>query len=287
MKNAISLMLALVLALSLAACGGKNNEMVEAIPAQPVESTETTPAETAAEPQEQGPVYRVETRPVEEEYTADDGTVVGHKRYTLAYLTTDGDDAARAAVCKTFNDAMDAFFAQDFAEDSDFASVCRDAYAWQAEAGVEFEPCYDEFSVTDTAMSDTMLSISGAGSNYTGGAHPNNYLASWNYDLQNGKFFTLNDLADDPAALCAAVADEILAQIEAQGLAEGYFENYEEVIRGAEDFNVFFGGNRTMTVWFSEYDIAPHAAGIPMFDISYDVLAPYLNDSGAALLQIA
>ncbi len=42
-----------------------------------------------------------------------------------------------------------------------------------------------------------------------------------------------------------------------------------------------------MTVWFSEYDIAPHAAGIPMFDISYDVLAPYLNDSGAALLQIA
>lgn len=286
MKKAISLMLALTLALSLAACGGRGSapEMVEAIPAQPVETAESG---EAAPEGEQGPVYRVETRPVEEEYTADDGTVVGHKRYTLAYLTTDGDDAARAAVCKTFNDAMDAFFAQDFAEDSDFGSVCRDAYAWQAEAGVEFEPCYDEFSVTDTAMSDTMLSISGGGSNYTGGAHPNNYLASWNYDLQNGRFFTLNDLADDPAALRAAVADEILDQIEAQGLAEGYFENYEEVIRGAEDFNVFFGGNRTMTVWFSEYDVAPHAAGIPMFDISYDVLAPYLNDSGAALLQIA
>lgn len=286
MKQAISLMLALTLALSLAACGGRGSapEMVEAIPAQPVETAES--GESAPE-SEQGPVYRVETRPVEEEYTADDGTVVGHKRYTLAYLATDGDDAAREAVCKTFNDAMDAFFAQDFAEDSDFASVCRDAYAWQAEAGIEFEPCYDEFGVTDTAMSDTMLSISGAGSSYTGGAHPNNYLAAWNYDLQNGKFFTLNDLAGDPAALRAAVADEILAQIEAQGLAEGYFENYEEVIRGAEDFNVFFGGGRTMTVWFSEYDIAPHAAGIPMFDISYDVLAPYLNDSGAALLQLA
>ena len=283
MKKAITMMLTLVLALSLSACGGKDEtpEMVEAIPAQPVETAES--GETAPE-REQGPVYRVESRPVEEEYTAEDGTVVGHKRYTLAYLATDGDDAARAAVCKTFNDAMDAFFAQEFAEDSDFGEVCRDAYAWQAEAGVEFEPCYDEFAVTDTAMSDTMLSVSGAGSSYTGGAHPNNYLASWNYDLQNGRFFTLGDLADDPAALRAAVADEILAQIEAQGLAEGYFENYEEIIRGAEEFNVFFGGGRTMTVWFSEYDIAPHAAGIPAFSMDVSVLAPYLNAAGAALL---
>lgn len=281
MKNAISLMLALVLALSLTACGGKNNEMVEAIPAQPVETAESG---EAAPEGEQGPVYRIETRPVEEEYTADDGTVVGHKRYTLAYLATDGDDAARAAVCKTFNDAMDAFFAQNFAEDSDFASVCRDAYAWQAEAGIEFMPCYDEFGVTDTFMSDNMVSIVGAGSNFTGGAHPNNYMMAWNYDLQNGKFFTLNDLADDPAALRAAVADEILAQIEAQGLAEGYFENYEEIIRGAEDFNVYFEAGNTMTVWFDEYVIAPHAAGIPAFSMDLSVIDPFLSAAGAALL---
>ncbi len=284
MKNAISLMLALVLALSFAACGGKNNEMVEAIPAQPVETTE--PAETAAEPQEQAATYTVEARTAETEITAEDGTLVGSTKYTLNYLTTDGGEEMQA-VCKTFNDAMDAFAAETYAEDSEFAAQSREVYEWQTSENIEFMPCYDEFGVTDTFMSDNMVSIVGAGSNYTGGAHPNNYMMAWNYDLQNGKFFTLNDLADDPAALRAAVADEILAQIEAQGLAEGYFENYEEAIRGAEDFNVFFGGNRTMTVWFSEYDIAPHAAGIPMFDISYDVLAPYLNDSGAALLQIA
>jgi len=284
MKKAISLMLALVLALSLAACGGKDKtpEMVEAIPAQPVETTETT--ETAAEPQEQAAAYTAEARTAETEITAEDGTVVGSTKYTLNYLTTNGGEEMQA-VCKTFNDAMDAFAAEMYAEDSEFAAHSREVYEWQTSENIEFMPCYDEFAVTDTLMSDTMLSIVGVGSNFTGGAHPNNYMMAWNYDLQNGKFFTLNDLTDDPAALRAAIADEILAQIEAQGLAEGYFENYEEAIRGAEDFNVYFQPGSTMTVWFDEYVIAPHAAGIPAFSMDLSILDPYLNAAGAALLD--
>jgi len=284
MKQAISLMLALVLALSLAACGGKDKtpEMVEAIPAQPVETTETT--ETAAEPQEQAAAYTAEARTAETEITAEDGTVVGSTKYTLNYLTTNGGEEMQA-VCKTFNDAMDAFAAEMYAEDSEFAAHSREVYEWQTSENIEFMPCYDEFAVTDTLMSDTMLSIVGVGSNFTGGAHPNNYMMAWNYDLQNGKFFTLNDLTDDPAALRAAIADEILAQIEAQGLAEGYFENYEEAIRGAEDFNVYFQPGSTMTVWFDEYVIAPHAAGIPAFSMDLSILDPYLNAAGAALLD--
>ena len=89
--------------------------------------------------------------------------------------------------------------------------------------------------------------------------------------------------------ICGAQGDNnretgILEEIEAQGLAEGYFENYEEAIRGAEDFNVYFEAGNTMTVWFDEYVIAPHAAGIPAFSMDLSILDPFLNAAGAALL---
>lgn len=284
MKNAISLMLALVLALSLAACGGKNNEMVEAIPAQPVETTESTEsAETAAEPQEQAATYTVEARTAETEITAEDGTLVGSSKYTLNYLTTDGGEEMQA-VCKTFNDAMDAFAAETYAEDSEFAAQSRDVYEWQTSENIEFMPCYDEFGVTDTFMSDNMVSIVGVGSNYTGGAHPNNYMMAWNYDLQNGRFFTLNDLTDDPAALRAAIAEEVTIQIAAQNESDMYNEDYADTLQATEDFNVYFEAGNTMTVWFDEYVIAPHAAGIPAFSMDLSILDPYLNAAGAALL---
>ncbi len=282
MKKAISLTLTLVLALSLTACAKKDSapEMVPAIPAQPVE---TTPAETAEEPQEQAAIYTTEARTVETEITAEDGTVVGNTKCTLNYLTTDGGEEMQA-VCKTFNDAMDAFAAETYAEDSEFAAHSREVYEWQTSENIEFMPCYDEFAVTDTLMSDTMLSIVGAGSNYTGGAHPNNYMMAWNYDLRNGKFFTLNDLTDDPAALRAAIADEVFFQIAAESDSEMYNEDYADTLRATEDFNVYFQTGNMMTVWFDEYVIAPHAAGIPAFSMELSVIDPYLNAAGAALL---
>ena len=42
----------------------------------------------------------------------------------------------------------------------------------------------------------------------------------------------------------------------------------------------------TMMVVFGVYDIAPYVAGEQMFAISYDLIAPYLNDYGKALIGL-
>ncbi|MBR3561308.1 MAG: DUF3298 domain-containing protein [Oscillospiraceae bacterium] len=283
MKTVISMLLSLTLALSLTACAGKTGSE-ETNPQTTEQTAETAQtAEQSAETVEQAATYTTEARTAETEITAEDGTVVGSTNYTLNYLTTDGGEEMQA-VCKTFNDAMDAFAAEMYTEDSEFAVHSREVYEWQTSENIEFTPCYEEFSVTDTLMSDTMLSVVGAGSSYTGGAHPNNYMMAWNYDLQNGRFFTLNDLTDDPAALRAAIAEEIFAQIAAENDSEMYNEDYADTLRAAEDFNVYFTPDGAMTVWFDEYVIAPHAAGIPAFDVAMSVIDPYLNAAGAALL---
>ena len=277
MKRALTILMAATLALGFYACAGKtptgNTE-----PTEPTETAE--PAETT---EDAAPVWTWETRTSETAYTAEDGTEVARRRYELPYLTYSGSETAeRDAVRDTFNDAMDQVVADS--EQLDLEEVGRENYAWSTETGIEFIPCLDEFSATDVYQNGALLSVSGVGSSMTGGAHPTNYLMAWNYDLDEGRFFTLSDLSDDPAALRAAIAEDILAQIDAEGNADWYFPEYQDTVRGMEDFNVFFDAEG-MTVWFSEYDIAPHAAGIPTFRISADTLAPHLNAYARQLLS--
>lgn len=265
MKKLLAVLLLPCLALSLCACAGRNEP----------------PAADAAWH------YNVSTEPEDKKFYADDGTLVATRSLDLAYLEFECSGTDEATVrklretCDTFNAAMDAV--RDEADEAGLAEMGREGYEWSRETGVEFVPYSDEFGVTGVFLSDTMVSVVGAGSSYTGGAHPNNYMSAWNYDLKEGKFFDVNDLGDDAAALRGVIAESVLKQIEAEGDADGYFPGYEETVRGAESFHVYFD-EKGMTVWFPEYDIAPHAAGIPMFDISYAELAPYLNEYGAALL---
>lgn len=273
MKRMLAILLASALGLALCACAKK----------APVPS-----GTDGVEPVESHWYYAVETEISGEEYTAADGTPIGSTSYETPRLTLGHQGvettppAEMQAVCDAFNDGVGAPVPAEW----NFEEIARAEYEWRTEAGLELVPISDEFDVTDTLLSDTMLSVIGVGSSYTGGAHPNNYFVSWNFDLQNARFFTLNDLSGDPAALRAAVTENIIAQIKEQGLDESYFPDYAETIRATEDFHVHFGGERKMTVWFSEYDIAPHAAGIPMFDVPHAVLEPYLNDYGAALLGV-
>lgn len=274
MKKILAVLVAMVLALGLCACAEK-------APAGNTDTAEPTerPAEAVADADI---VWTWETRTSETSYTAEDGTVVAARSYSLPYLTYSGDEAAGAETVRdTFNAAMEQAVADS--ESLDLEEIGREGYAWSSEIGVEFIPYLDEFSASEVYLNGALLSVSGIGSSMIGGAHPNNYMMSWNYDLDEGRFFTLADLSDEPTALRDAVAEDILAQIDAEGNADWYYPEYQETIRGTEDFHVFFDAEG-MTVWFPEYDIAPHAAGIPLFRISADVLAPHLNAYAHALL---
>lgn len=63
------------------------------------------------------------------------------------------------------------------------------------------------------------------------------------------------------------------------------FDDYETTIADWSSRTILFGEGG-MTVVFGVYDIAPYVAGEQMFAISYDLIAPYLNDYGKALIGL-
>ena len=272
MKKFAAMALAFTLALCLCAC-----EKKDAPPA----------AEDAWD-------YEVTTEETAGEYKADDGMLLAFWSYEQPVLSlTEKDGAAATAPSEAMHAAVEAFNAEAFAQAqaaaASFDGLKADALARYNELTEEgnadfFAPYAQNEAVESVYRGGDLLSVTMSSYGYWGGAHGGAATRYMNFDLGAGRFFTLNDLTDDPAALRAAVAEEILAQIGGQGVDEGYFPGYEETIRAKEDFNAGFD-ETGVTVVFDEYEIAPYAAGIPAFTVSYDVLAPHLNDYGAALLQ--
>lgn len=126
---------------------------------------------------------------------------------------------------------------------------------------------------------------------FTGGEHSITSRTAMTFDMQSGREITINDMVDDYAALRDTVALEILSQIEDGRYLKYYdgevlFADYRETIPEWMTRTVFFGTGQ-MTVVFSAYDIAPYSAGEQAFTISYDLIEPYLNDYGRAMLEIS
>ena len=67
--------------------------------------------------------------------------------------------------------------------------------------------------------------------------------------------------------------------------ADLYFDDYADTILMMDDFAVSFD-EYGMTVTFAEYDIAPHAGGMPSFLIPYAEFSRYLNERGERLLNL-
>ena len=110
-------------------------------------------------------------------------------------------------------------------------------------------------------------------------------MRAWNYDLSGGRFFDLMDLTDRPAELRETIAYEVAAQIAASEIREGYYEDWFDRILAKESFEACFGAEG-MTVFFQEYDIAPHAVGVPAFLIPYSSISRFLNAYGEQLLDL-
>lgn len=268
MKRYISLFLALAMVLSLTACGGKTE--------QPTENEIVCS-------------FFVLSELYEQEYKAEDGTTLARCHYELPDLEITHDLAANVqmfAAQQTFNAEMER---QRNEQIDFFGTLCdaaREDYAYMSENGLDWNAYADEMTIGSTYQTDGgLLSIYAAAYCYTGGAHPTNGFATWNYDLNEGKFLQYTDFTDDEAAFRAVVANEIFAQIDREGLAEGLFEDYEASVQELSYAETYFS-EAGMIVCFPEYILGPHAAGLPSFIVPYETINGAMNDYGRALLNL-
>lgn len=284
MKRVFATILAATMLLSITACGGKPEETV---PEAPAEETVT---------------YKVETENYSDSCTYDDGTVIATCSFDMprlhAYLV-DGeevsDDFVASNPSEAASKALSVVTAFNAEMDGQLASkqiFVKEMFDW-AKEGYEnsleweetwFEPYTEEETFT-VYQTDTLVSICMQFYDYLGGAHPNGGYDTYNFDLTTGEMVTYVDLVTDDEAFRAVVSEEILKQIQEQGLADGLFEDYEAHVRDLAYADDCYDDNG-ITFIFEEYSIGPHAAGCLMFDIPYDLIANQLNDRGQALFGV-
>ena len=306
MKRIIAVLLALLLMAGLFGCS-KQEPTQQPTPQQTQEPTPQPTQEPTAEPtqqptQEPTPEpaveewdFTVQVERSEQEYQAEDGTVIAREsveRPVLRLVNARGEvftdsepgrgvTAQQLAVCEAFNDAAAAIGVWDI----DIEEEGRTIYEMRKEAGDEMPPVGREITVSEISRNGSLLSVLEGDYAYLGGAHPDYGLRAWNFDLSSGTFVGLMTLTDRPEELRKTIAYEVDAQIFASEIREGYYDDWYDRLLAKEDFEVFFGAE-SMTVFFQEYDLAPHAVGVPMFEIPYGSISRFLNGYGEQLLAL-
>ena len=279
----MSTMIALLLVLSaLVGCAGETLTNVKnALP--------DLPAEVIA--------FSVEMETYEETVRDEDGAALAECSYELPVLTarladgsvletvtTAGQERA-LAVAETFNGR----FAQWKTNPRTLAESAREDRAFRNESGLEPVAYTDNLSCT-VYQTETLVSVSGNYSTYTGGAHPNSILMSWNFDLDAGEFFEpeiLDEGGDFREYVHLALVKQARETAAAAGMTpkDFYWEDYEDTLAEWSSYAVSFD-ETGMTVGFSPYELAAYAAGPQVFHLAYETLLPHLGQDGRALLGL-
>ncbi len=146
-------------------------------------------------------------------------------------------------------------------------------WRWEAEQKNEAFPFGWEVSVTGEVGLQTpkIVVLSLSAYSYTGGAHPNSYVLSHNFDLRDGGEIHWNDIATDTTAL-KKLAENYFKEarelpLEADLIEEGYF--WGESFALPQNFEIQEDG---IYFWYNAYEAAPYALGPTAFLVSYQEL---------------
>ena len=182
--------------------------------------------------------FLVETERYEETVRDEDGTALAVCSYdlpVLRVLTAEGNPVETAAteeqsralaVAETFNARFDPWKSNP----KTLAESAKEDRAFRNESGLESVAYTDDLRCA-VYQTERLISVSGTYSTYTGGAHPNHILMSWNFDLETGEFFE-PEILDEGGDLRGFVHQALVrqaretAQEQEASLQEVYWENY-------------------------------------------------------------
>ena len=264
----MSAMIALLLVLSaLTGCaGGSATLQTRAAPASPGSAALT-----------------VVTQQLEDALLDDDGTPLVEYSYEIPVLQPDGGSAPGQERARELAEAFNAEFS-GWTDNADaMVQDAREDRSFRDETGLDFFPYSDGLRCSVYQIGQ-LVSVSGVYSTWSGGAHPNTVLLSWNFDLETGTFFD-PALLDGETGFRDAVTGELKRQArERAAQADGLFwEDYEATLENWSSYAVSFGQSG-MSVGFSPYELAAYAAGPQIFEIPYTTLAPHLGQHARELL---
>ena len=294
-------LIALLLSLLLTACSAPPAQEEAAHPAPaPTSPPQEEAVEQPAPPQKQVIRYEADTTLFADTLYAEDGTQLLHYEVHIPYLSayredgteitetqTDAEEMALAVV-QTFNERFAVWHSEEAIREA--AKLAADDLAWYQEEQMDWYGGYWMKLNCTVYQAEDFISIAGVYVAHTGGAHPNTYLLSWNFDSNNGVFFGEEGLVGH-TELQEAVTAEIIRQAQERAAEyelapeEFFWPEYESIIADWPSYAVSFDENG-MKVAFSPYELAAYAAGVQEFHIPYDVLAEHLDETAKITLGL-
>lgn len=240
---------------------------------------------TAHAPPPPALVYSVEIEEFEDVLRDEDGTELAVCSYALPVLRAAREDGTPLEgewvpeAVQTFNDQFSSWR-------NNAQALVR--HAREDHAVLGGSAVYSDELQCTVYQTERLVSVAGVYYTYTGGAHPNTILMSWNFDLESGTFFDPG-LLDEETGLAQAVHQALIQQAEARAKENGqavqdfYWEDYAAILENWRSYAVSFDSTG-MSIGFSPYELACYAAGPQVFQIPYEDLVPYLGGHGRALL---
>jgi hypothetical protein len=114
---------------------------------------------------------------------------------------------------------------------------------------------------------------------FSGAAHPSAFVRTFTFNVESGRAYVLDDLFQPGAAYLPALASEARALVKAQLGDDATFleEGTKPTADNYATWAVVPGG---LEITFQEYQVAPHAAGLPVIVIDPAVLGDLVNPDG-------
>lgn len=157
----------------------------------------------------------------------------------------------------------------------------EELYASNADSGFVYPPHIHNVDFTVKRNDSKYLSLYLVYNAYTGGAHGTHYDVGYNFNLSTGHRLELKDMFKPDVDYVSAINEQIQSQIDtikAEYVAkdEGEWHPYMGFETISEDQH-FYLTDDSIVIFFDLYEIAPYAAGVPTFEVSFEELEAYLN----------
>lgn len=279
MKRLFALSLALVMALSLTACGGSKTPAAGS--ASTANTSAASSAPTSTKPADSAPVLTRGDQ-VSEDIKADDGTVVVSVQYTPISISYPAD----AEVEKTIQKDLDKVVADFLKSSKEYEEEANSYYKEYLQSGgkaEDFSPYICSLDSKAIRQDTGVISALFSSYDFTGGAHGGLVTFARNYDTKTGKVLTMKDLGESVSTLAIDNVVKFVDAIQKDGDAF-FFDKVkadDESVQSMLETGNFYLSKDGLVLIDGEYLLQPYAAGIVEFTTSYDDLKGQLKEAYA------
>ena len=268
MKRLFTLCLAMVMALSLAACGNSKTP-----------TTSSTPADASVEPTSAGhPAFHAGSNS-KQDLTAKDGTTVLVSKSTAYDIVYPEASDAQKAIQKDLEQVVTDFHKEANKQEED-AQTYYQEFLKSGGKKEAFTPYTFELTCKPLRADNNIVSILFFSYAYCGGAHGSLTTFARNYDAKTGKVLTMKDFGEEVSSLVTDNAVKFINAI--QDTDDAFFYDKvkatDESVQSMLETGSFYLSQDGLVLIDGQYLLQPYAAGIVEFTTSYDDLRGKLND---------